>query len=81
MGQTGAGLTCLCAVCACAGSERLWVECSNPECGVWVHGDCFGLATEKDVPRKFKCHVCDPKGTSRLMQAEAMAAKVGRTHR
>lgn len=35
------------------------------ECERWVHGPCFGIRREKDVPRHFCCHVCDPKGNTR----------------
>lgn len=52
------------------------MECSNIECAYWVHGDCFGLSGEQDVPKRFKCHVCDPKGSSRLVKAKALSARV-----
>jgi hypothetical protein len=35
------------------------------ECERWVHGPCFGIRREKDAPRHFCCHVCDPKGNTR----------------
>lgn len=35
------------------------------ECECWVHGPCFGIRREKDVPRHFRCHVCDPDGKTR----------------
>ena len=57
--------------CKCGATEEdeeedvLWMQCSNPCCGTWHHGRCYGVALAEDVPKKFQCEVCDPEGKTR----------------
>lgn len=55
------------------------VQCER--CETWQHGDCFGIATEAEVPPDYVCYVCsDPPGKRREAAELEMARAEWRSH-
>ena len=66
-------LTPILTSCVCGESEfnsgykGLWVQCSQALCGVWMHANCLGYKTAKEVPKRILCKNCSKTSRHRLV--------------
>lgn len=49
---------CICGELDPPDELGLYIQCEK--CGVWQHGFCIGILTEKETPDKYWCEMCKP---------------------